>query len=167
MNKFLFFNLVVSTTFLISCAPMGMWPFGSSNDIYVEPYACPASYIADYAHLKLSSAQVIPTKMAILIDGQTKYDECQNPSTPSSSPLVIPKRTSASQNEAAILVTYFKDNQLPGKISIEILDRGDCSTTPTSFYAQTEIPLDFKKQYYDPNHSDCGSYNRAEANLTN
>lgn len=167
MNKTLLLNLVSCSVLLTACSPSLLWPFGGSSNDYVEPYACPASIITDYADLFLSSTPVIPATLALVVDGELKYDECQSRPVLTDKPMVYIKRSNASQHEAKIQARYFDRSNLPTNMSLEILDRGNCSSASTTFFKQDNIPLNFQKRSIDPNHADCGTYNKAEAVLTN
>jgi hypothetical protein len=150
--------------FLVSCAPnpllrgLGL----RFDDDKIEPYSCPLAYTPDQYKLHLKSSQPIPTKVAIVIDGKLKHDECASSSVASEAPFVNIRKSES--NNLDVIVFWIPDPK-PMNMSFEILDRGDCSVAPSSFFVANNMPISFQTSYYDEHH-DCGSYEWGETVVT-
>lgn len=166
MQKRNLFILIAGALLLTSCSPHDLLKgVGiADDDDRVTPYSCPLSYHPNSHVMKLTAALAIPEKMAVIHDGELKYDECLEEPIVSPKPVVYVSRYKNNKIEVVAL-HYGAYKEFPATASYEILDRGDCTGNPISFFVANQVPLNFKKINYDKDHAECGGYYISEVSL--
>ncbi len=104
----------------------------------------------------------IPRKVAVVLEGVRKYDECLDQPVDVTPPIVRLRRIENSK--AGIEVLHLGAYAtLPSEVSFEILDRGDCVNNEITFFSALHVPLEFKESY--PNGPECGANVSAQVEL--
>jgi hypothetical protein len=163
MQKRSLFIFIVGAILLTSCsASEVLRGVGLEEDDEVTPQSCPLAAVPNYHSIKLITSIAIPAKLAVILDGQLKYDECLEKRVILPAPIVDLYR---SVGAVSVQVRHFDGySGFPANVSYELLDRGDCTGNPISFYVANQIPLVFKKINYDV-RPECGGYYKAEVIL--
>ena len=160
-------TLIAMALMTLSCSPTqllnGVNGSEGSGQEKLDPDSCPTAFIVDYYSLNLAVRTPIPAKLAVVLDGETKFDECNDRPEVNPPPVVAIYRF---QTKMEVSVQPFVDKEpLPTIVDFKLLDRGDCTGAPSTFYSATQLPLNFKKHYYDPTRFNCGSYMKADVDL--
>ena len=158
------FALIAMTLILSSCSPTRILQdigLVSSKD-RVESFGCTAVLLMPYYELNLTTSRAIPAKVAIVLDGVLKYDECLSEPVVDKYPVAVPQR----QDGKLKTLVRFLSTPFPTSVDYTVLDRGDCSANPTEFYTAKDIHLEFVNPPYDANHPECGGKTYATVELT-
>ncbi len=114
----------------------------------VEPEKLCPMYLPINSHeIAVSTTDVLPTNVAVAIDGVMKYDSCVAQPHLGQEPIVHFEKTVGGFNVA--VYHYSAYQTLPDATSFEVFDRGDCSAAPTSYLAAA-VPLQFSNVSRDP-----------------
>ena len=158
------FILIAGAILLMSCSPsdflksVGL----AEDDDTVTPQSCTFALVPDFHLMNLKTSIATPEKMAVIVDGQLKYDECLEHPVITPAPFVYLLRLDGA---IEVLVQHYGAYPvLPTSESYELLDRGDCLDNPKRFFVANRVPLKFKKTNYEK-RDECGSYNEARVNL--
>src|SRR6187399_2714908 len=112
MQKRSFFVLIAGTILLASC----------SGDNGVTPQACTFAMVPDFHLMTLKTSMATPERMAVIVDGQLKYDECLEHPVLDQAPTVYLLRV---EGAVEVLVQHHGAySVLPTKASYKLLDRG-------------------------------------------
>lgn len=142
------------------CAPSGK--DGNSTT------ACPAAVWPTFHEAFIETRGAIPDKVAVILDGKLKYNECvirpmaqAAPSDMNEPPIVTVQR---EKGGLRVLVRHFGAyRELPQDFDFEVQDLIGCARAGKVFFAASNVALDFKKDY--PNGPQCGSRTYAKVVL--
>jgi hypothetical protein len=141
---------------LSACAPPGSSTVGTASRLY-----CSDIHV-DYHEVLVHTTEPLPAKVAVMVEGQLKYDMCLV------QPVIMPPPLVSSTEQPGAIVVLVRHlgayKKLPTEISFEILDRGDCTKPAVSFFKADNVPLEFKTEY--PKGKACGASLAARVDLT-
>lgn len=125
--------------------------------------SCPLALVLPSHRALIKSADGIPAKVAVKVDGVPRLDECLEPAASASAPRVERRAGSADELEIAVIHLDAYPT-LPTQFTIEIADRGDCKSVPTPWFSASNVALEFKTD--SPYGENCAKRTLATVNLT-
>ncbi len=147
---------------LLVLSLFGCSPARPNKDGVVQAQGCPGAIYPPYHSVTVHTTIPVPAKLAVTLEGVLKFDQCLQPPEILPAPVV---RASQSVDAVTVVVGHWGGYaSLPTEMSFEILDRGDCTAAPISFYRADRIPLNFIVDY--PNGKACGGNTSAKVDLS-
>lgn len=141
------------------CAKIGKTQGSGGED---KATICPGLIHIPYHQVNIGTYREIPGKLAVVLEGELKYDECLEQASLPPPPIVGLRRVNDS--ELILKVLHFGAYSiLPKDISFEIMDRGDCLGSQKVFYSVKKLPLEFLTEY--PDGPKCGSLTSARVSV--
>lgn len=127
--------------------------FGRESGNVQEKATCPLITYTPLHTVRLHLSSEAPAKVAALVDGVLRYDECAGDRIVAAPPVADVDR---SANILSLRVRHYGAyDKLPKTFSFEVIDRGDCSGVGQSYWAANDIPLEFQTRH--PHGKECGS----------
>ncbi len=143
------YSILVSlfTLLFAACAPPGK---GESQPGH-KTRVCPMDLRVPYHRVNVHTSEPIPKKVAVMVEGVLKYDECLRQPVINDPPITEVAR---KPGIVSVIVMHLAPIKvLPTSITFEILDRGNCKTAPATYYKGMSIPLVFTNE----NPDGCGA----------
>jgi hypothetical protein len=114
--------------------------------------SCPAVKLSDYDSILIHTTPPMPSKVAIILNGVRKYDECASGPI-GTAPIVNIER--GKNNTATVKVVHYDAYaSLPSNLSFDIQNLGDCHTHEALFYRAANVQLTYAEE--KPYGPTCG-----------
>lgn len=125
--------------------------------------SCPGIAPANYHVITLLGlAQPLPAKMAVILDDKMEVNDCVPVPPKKNVPVVMTERLLGKDFRITVDHTE-RFSSPPLKVSLKVLDLGDCNQTPRELYGNANLGLTFERDY--PNGASCKARQIAKASI--